>query len=135
MHIAYWPETQEDQEVDGWIIVKYILERMGWYEPSDFIKCWEVLEKLLKRLRLKKCSAPRSEAAQAGCVYGNHCGSAVTLHPVTNSIAAELDDSTYLKSRPATRLDPQSFSVHSVSSDPITSQLNVTLLRPPRVPN
>jgi hypothetical protein len=31
IHIGYWWETQkeEDQDVDGWIILKWILDRMG----------------------------------------------------------------------------------------------------------
>jgi hypothetical protein len=39
MHVGYWWESQkerdhyEDQDVGGWIILKWILERdrMGWY--------------------------------------------------------------------------------------------------------
>jgi hypothetical protein len=38
MHIEYWRESQqegdhwEDQDVDGWTMLKWILERwMGWY--------------------------------------------------------------------------------------------------------
>jgi hypothetical protein len=65
MYIIYWSESQmEDQDVDGWIIFKLIIDRMGWYsqdwccpvqgpvkgycergnEPSWSIKCWEVFE-------------------------------------------------------------------------------------------
>jgi hypothetical protein len=38
MHIGYWWESQkkrdhlENQDVGGWIILKLILDRMGWYE-------------------------------------------------------------------------------------------------------
>jgi hypothetical protein len=37
MHICYWWEIQkerghyEDQDVHGWIILRWILDRMGWY--------------------------------------------------------------------------------------------------------
>jgi hypothetical protein len=37
MHIGYWWESQkerdhwEDQDVSGWTILKWTLERMGWY--------------------------------------------------------------------------------------------------------
>jgi hypothetical protein len=37
MHIGYWWEIQkerdhwEDQDVDGWTILKWILGRMKWY--------------------------------------------------------------------------------------------------------
>jgi hypothetical protein len=37
MHIGYWWENQkegdqqEDQDVDGWIILKWILDRVEWY--------------------------------------------------------------------------------------------------------
>jgi hypothetical protein len=36
MHIGYWWESQkerdhwEDQDVGGWTILKWILDRMGW---------------------------------------------------------------------------------------------------------
>jgi hypothetical protein len=38
MHIGYWWESQkerdhwEDLDVGGWTILKWILDRMGWYE-------------------------------------------------------------------------------------------------------
>jgi hypothetical protein len=38
MHIGYWWESQkvrdhwEDQDVDGWTILKWILREMGWLE-------------------------------------------------------------------------------------------------------
>jgi hypothetical protein len=70
MHIGYWWESQkerdhwENQVVGGWIILKLILDRMGWYgldssgseqgpvedycehgnEFAGFINCWEILE-------------------------------------------------------------------------------------------
>jgi hypothetical protein len=37
MHVGYWWESQkerehrEDQSVDGWTILKWLLYRMGWY--------------------------------------------------------------------------------------------------------
>jgi hypothetical protein len=37
MHIGYWWESQKErgyegyQDVDGWIILKWVLERMEWY--------------------------------------------------------------------------------------------------------
>jgi hypothetical protein len=37
MHIGYWWEIQkgkvhwEDHDVGGWTILKWILDRMGWY--------------------------------------------------------------------------------------------------------
>jgi hypothetical protein len=64
----------EDQDVAGWTILKWILDSMGWYgldrygpvegscehgnEPSDSIKCSEVLEWLYNWQLLKKGSAP-----------------------------------------------------------------------------
>jgi hypothetical protein len=42
MHIGYWWESQkerdrwEDQDVDGWTILKWILERLGW-DGMDWI--------------------------------------------------------------------------------------------------
>jgi hypothetical protein len=37
MHIGYWWESQKEgdyyeyQDIRGWIILKWILDRMGWY--------------------------------------------------------------------------------------------------------
>jgi hypothetical protein len=37
MHVGYWwgsqkeRDNQEDQNVGGWIILKWIIDRMGWY--------------------------------------------------------------------------------------------------------
>jgi hypothetical protein len=37
LHIGYWRESQkerdhwEDQDIGGWTILKWILDRMGWY--------------------------------------------------------------------------------------------------------
>jgi hypothetical protein len=37
MHIGYWWESQkerdhlDDQDVNGWTILKWILDMMGWY--------------------------------------------------------------------------------------------------------
>jgi hypothetical protein len=85
MHIGYWWGSQkegdhwEDQDVGGWTILKWILERqdgMVWTgliwlrigtggglfehsdEPSGSVKCWEVLEWLHNWWLLKKGSAP-----------------------------------------------------------------------------
>jgi hypothetical protein len=64
MYIGFWWDSQkerdhwEDQDVGGWTILKWILERedgmvmigLIWLrigtsnEPSGSIKCWEVLE-------------------------------------------------------------------------------------------
>jgi hypothetical protein len=57
MHVGYRWESQkerdhwEDQDVGGWTILKWILEREGpvegscerGNEPSGSIKCWKVL--------------------------------------------------------------------------------------------
>jgi hypothetical protein len=65
--------TEKNQGVDGWTILKWILERqdgMVWIgliwlkigtngmEPLDSIKCWEILEWLHNWQLLKKGSAP-----------------------------------------------------------------------------
>jgi hypothetical protein len=64
MHIGYWWESQkerdhlEDQDVGGWTILKWILERWGGMDWIDLaqdrdqwralmntvMKCWKVLE-------------------------------------------------------------------------------------------
>jgi hypothetical protein len=37
MYVGFWWESQkerdyyEDQDIGGWIILKWILDRMGWY--------------------------------------------------------------------------------------------------------
>jgi hypothetical protein len=42
MHMRYWWESQkerdhkEDQDVGGWIILKWILDGMGWYGLDRF---------------------------------------------------------------------------------------------------
>jgi hypothetical protein len=55
-HIGYWWEIQKngyqyyDQDVGGWIIFRWILERPEEgscehsNEPSGSIKCWETIE-------------------------------------------------------------------------------------------
>jgi hypothetical protein len=56
----------EDQDVGGWTILKWILERwdgvdwidMDGIKPSGSKKCWEVLEWLHNWRLLKKGSAP-----------------------------------------------------------------------------
>jgi hypothetical protein len=84
MHVGYWWESQkerdhlEDQDVGVWTILKWIVDRMGWYgldqsglgqrpvegscehgdEPSGSLKCWEVLEWLHNWRLLRKGSAP-----------------------------------------------------------------------------
>jgi hypothetical protein len=73
MHIVYWWEsrrketTGKTKDINGWTILKWILERYDWVvsteliwlrigtsgsscehgdEPSGSIKCWEILERL-----------------------------------------------------------------------------------------
>jgi hypothetical protein len=76
MHIGYWWESQKegdhwgDQDVGGWTVLKWFLERcdgMEWFgriwfrigtiERSGSINCWEVLEGLHNWRLLEKVSA------------------------------------------------------------------------------
>jgi hypothetical protein len=72
---VYDASVQEDQDVGGWTILKWILDRMGWYGLNRSFpglgpvegscehgnehsgSCWEVLEWLHNWQLRKKCSA------------------------------------------------------------------------------
>jgi hypothetical protein len=57
MHIGYWWESQKerDQDVDGWTILKWILERwdgVDWIELAEDRDQWRALVNTVLNLRV-----------------------------------------------------------------------------------
>jgi hypothetical protein len=52
MHIGYWWQNQkEDQYIDGWIILKWILER-GWIDLAHNRDQWRALVNMIMNLQV-----------------------------------------------------------------------------------
>jgi hypothetical protein len=58
MHIGYWWENQkerdhlEDQDVDGWTILKWILEGLDWIDMAEDMEQWRALVNTVLNLRV-----------------------------------------------------------------------------------
>jgi hypothetical protein len=58
MHIGYWWESQkerdhwEDQDVGGWTILKWILERLEWIDIAQDRDQWRALVNTVLNLRV-----------------------------------------------------------------------------------
>jgi hypothetical protein len=58
MHAGYWWESQkerdhwEDQDVGGWTILKWILDRMGWIDLAEDRDHWRALVSTVMNLRV-----------------------------------------------------------------------------------